>query len=64
HILGPNPHIPLRFAVRNDFPEFPPRSQQRWVNLLDKPLVKIVAAPFLITIIGACIAAFIRVFFG
>lgn len=64
HILGSNSHIPLRFAVRNDFPEFPSRNQRRWVNLLDKPLVKVVAAPFLITVIGACIAAFIRVLFG
>jgi hypothetical protein len=64
HILGSNSHSPLRFAVRNDFPEFPSKNQRRWVNLLDKPLVKVVAAPFLITVIGACIAAFIRVLFG
>jgi len=64
HILGASPHIPLRFSLRNDFPELPLRSRQYWVNSLDKPLVKVVAAPLLITVVGVGVAAAIRILFG
>jgi hypothetical protein len=58
HILGPNPRIPLRFAVRNDFPELSSRSQRRRAERL----VKALAAPLLVTVAGAIIAAILRIF--
>jgi hypothetical protein len=64
HILGASPHIPLRFSLRNDFPELPSRSRQYWVSSLDEPFVKVVAAPLLITVVGVGIAAVIRILFG
>lgn len=58
HILGPNPHIPLRFAVRNDFPELSSRSQRRRAERL----VKALAAPLLVTVVGASVTAILRIF--
>lgn len=53
HVLGTNPHIPLRFSLRNDFPEFPSRSQALWTE----SVTKVLAAPLLVTIIGASVGA-------